>query len=78
MRMTQIGRQHRQAPFEVFARPIPLNEGIQGETVSKIVKARSGVVVRAAQANLAGQLVEGSAHGGGIESTAMIVEQKAG
>ena len=77
MSMTQKGRQHRQAPFNIFAGPIPLNEGVKSESVAKVVKPRSGVIGWSAQANLTREIVEGSVHRREIQATATIVEQKA-
>ena len=78
MSMTQKGRQHGQTPFNVFAGSIPLNQSVEGKSVPEIVNPRAGVVGRSAQADLTRQIVKGSADRGGFQTTAMIVEQKAG
>ena len=55
-----------------------MNQGLESKSVPKIVKARSGVIDCAAQADLTRESIKGSAHVGAFQATAMIVEQKAG
>ena len=44
MSMAEKSRKYGQPPFDIFVGPIPMNQGVQGESMTKIVNARSGVV----------------------------------
>jgi hypothetical protein len=39
--MTEEGRQHRQTTFNIFALPVPVDEGAYCESVPKAVQARA-------------------------------------
>ena len=78
MRMTEKRGQHGQSPFDVFMGAIPLDERVDGESMPKIVNARTGVGRGSAQANLTRQDVEGPMHRGDLQSAPTIGEEKAG
>jgi hypothetical protein len=54
-----------------------MNQGVQGESMTKIVNARSGVVGWPAQTSLAGEIVKGSVHCRYLQAAAIIVDEKA-
>src|SRR5450759_5315246 len=56
--MSQKRRQHRQTPLDVLVGSIPLNQRMDSESMSKIVKPRALVIFRLAQADLLRQVVE--------------------
>jgi hypothetical protein len=78
MSMAQKGRQHGQPPFDVLVVPIPLNQRVDSESMSKIVNPRSLVVGGSAQSNLPRKIIESSVYGRDVQAAAMIIQEKAG
>ena len=54
MGMTEIGGKLRQVLFDVMPIPIPLQESVDGEAVTKVMKSRTVGILWAAQTDLAG------------------------
>lgn len=77
MSMAEESRKYGQPPFDIFVGPIPMNQGSQGESMTKIVNPRSGVVGWPAQTSLTGEVVKGSVHCRYLQAAAIIVDEKA-
>lgn len=54
MCMTEIGGELRQVVFDVIPVPVPLQEGLDGEAVTKVMNSRSAGILWSAQTNLLG------------------------
>jgi len=76
--VAQKRRQHWQTPLDVLIGSVPLNQGIDSKSMSKIVKPRALVSFRLAQACLPRQFIERAAHSGNFEAAAVIIEKEAG
>src|SRR6476469_4625798 len=66
--MPQVCRQDRQAALYVLTGPVPLDQGLDGKSVSKIVQPGAMTVGGATQSDLPGEVVKRSPDIGAIES----------
>jgi hypothetical protein len=53
MHMTKVSRQHRQAALDILTRSVPTQQGLDSESMPKVVQARSVAVIHPAQSDLA-------------------------
>jgi hypothetical protein len=53
MHMTEVGRQHWQAALNILSRAIPTQQGLDGESMAKVVQAWTVTVMHPAQSDLA-------------------------
>lgn len=60
--MAEKGREDRQFPLDIFARAIPVGQGLDGEMVTKIVNPRTIALPPLPQADLSRQLPEHPVH----------------
>src|SRR3990172_4266906 len=56
--MPEIRRQNGQAAFDVLTGPVPLDQRLDGKSVSKIVQTRAVAVRSPTQPDLAGEIVK--------------------
>lgn len=68
MNMPEVRSQNRQAAFDVLTGPVPLDQRLDGKSVSKIVQTRAMAVRSATQPDLAGQIVKRSPDIGTVQS----------
>ena len=60
MGVAQVGCKNRQPTFDVFARSIPADQGLDGEAMPKVMQAGTVMVIGSSQADLAGEAIEGA------------------
>ena len=70
MYMAEVRRQDRQAPLGILTRPVPTQQGLDRESMSKIMQAGAVAVFLSAQPDLARQVVESSPNVSAVELVA--------
>jgi len=78
MNMAEVRGQHRQAPLGILARAVPTQQGLDCESMSKVMQAWAVAVVRSAQADLTRQVVEGAPDITAVELVACTRDKKVG
>lgn len=78
MGVTQIGREHRQALFDIHAGSVPIKKGGHGKSVPKIMEAWAEAIRGLSQADLAREFDERLAHYPVRERDASVGEEEAG
>ena len=78
MSMSQIGREHRQALFNIKAGSVPMEKGGHGKSVPKIMEAWAEAIRGLPQADLAREFDERLARYPVRERAASVGEEEAG